>query len=417
MTTFYIGGIENSKEIRSQLEEINVLIRSSETIPYGAFKKADTLPYTFNLLQGLAPPMYILKEPLLAELFGAGFTKAPKSRHYELRFPRISKIHRRSDRPWTEGVNLKDLHKIACAAVGRDTSDKEARDITAEIWGIPASPGAHSALKRKATMDLWREKLAALDERVLSRDNASRSAPPSPAPASVTTPPDFNSEVVLLPPAKKPRLSQEEWRSDIKIVSRSPRAAEDTAQPLRIRTNIVVNQPIVSSGYQQSQRSNLGTLRSPPLTPQKSPQRTMHKAGTSSQAFTCVAPVCNQADPNSGSRFLQNALIWFAKPCGESWAVKNTVQRGQRVHSVEALLAGCGWCANSRGANWVEKGVIFVDEDSAGGKEIARRASEMINDRSQVLPPDRPRKRIWIFDRKRWTLDDEVKVHALYQYD
>lgn len=37
------------------------------------------LPYNFNLLRGLQPPSWVLKTPLLAELFGAGFTKAPHS--------------------------------------------------------------------------------------------------------------------------------------------------------------------------------------------------------------------------------------------------------------------------------------------------------------------------------------------------
>jgi DNA ligase-4 len=38
------------------------------------------LSYDFALLQGLHPPSLFLQTPLLAELFGAGFTKAPHSR-------------------------------------------------------------------------------------------------------------------------------------------------------------------------------------------------------------------------------------------------------------------------------------------------------------------------------------------------
>ncbi|KNZ77381.1 DNA ligase 4 [Termitomyces sp. J132] len=388
MTTFYIGGIENSDEIRrqpsrqphfqvyftvsygptrSQLEEINFLIRSSETISYDSSRKADTLPYTFTLLQGLTTPRYILKEPLLAELYGAGFTKAPKSRHYELRFPRITKIHRRSDRSWTEGVNLKDLHKIACAVVGRDTSDKEARDITAEMWGIPVSPGAHSALKRKTTMDLWRENFAVLDERTSTRDN-------------------------------------------IEAFFQPPRAAKDITQPFGIRTNVIVNQPAAFSGHQQSQCSSLEIPRSPPLMPQKPSLKPIQQA--SPVTHIRAAPACIPAVPNSNLRLLENALVWFAKPRGESWAVRNVVPRGQRVHSVEALLTGCGWYENSYGADWAGKGIIFVNEHSVAGRAIAQCALGMINDRLRVLPSDRPRKGIWILDHKILTLLDETKLFS-----
>jgi len=42
------------------------------------------LPFTFSILHGLSPPSVILRTPLVAELFGAGFTKAPHSRVSEL---------------------------------------------------------------------------------------------------------------------------------------------------------------------------------------------------------------------------------------------------------------------------------------------------------------------------------------------
>ncbi|KAG6886109.1 hypothetical protein C0993_002628 [Termitomyces sp. T159_Od127] len=400
MTTFYIGGLDNSDEIRRQ--------------------KVDTLPYTFTLLQGLAPPRYILKEPLLAELYGAGFTKAPKSRHYELRFPRVTKIHRPSDRPWTEGINLKDLHKIACAVVGRDTSIKEARDITAEMWGIPASPGAHSASKRKAAMDLWREKFAALDGRVATGDNARHSPSLSPSSALVVTSRDADSEAIYFPPTKKRRICQEEVRSDILVASQSSQEVKGPPQPLKVKTNIVLNQPMLSSGLQQSQSPILEIPRSPPLTPQKPPLKPTNRVGHGSPpVLVRPTPVRTPIASKPSSRFLKNALVWFAKPSGESWVVRNVVPREQRVHSVEAFLAGCGWCTNSLRADWVEKGVIFVDKSTLAGKDIARRALEMIDERLLVLPLDQPRKRIWIFDQKRWTMDDETvtKSHALYRYD
>lgn len=38
------------------------------------------LPYTFNMYSGLPLPVVLFQEPLLAEICGAGFTKAPQSK-------------------------------------------------------------------------------------------------------------------------------------------------------------------------------------------------------------------------------------------------------------------------------------------------------------------------------------------------
>lgn len=37
------------------------------------------LPFTLSIFKGLSSPSVILRTPLVAELFGAGFTKAPHS--------------------------------------------------------------------------------------------------------------------------------------------------------------------------------------------------------------------------------------------------------------------------------------------------------------------------------------------------
>jgi DNA ligase-4 len=42
---------------------------------------ATNLPFTLSVFKGLSPPpSVILRTPLVADLFGAGFTKAPHSR-------------------------------------------------------------------------------------------------------------------------------------------------------------------------------------------------------------------------------------------------------------------------------------------------------------------------------------------------
>lgn len=85
---------------REDLERINFLIKSSDTVPYTELvsilwscpearsltdfryqKEKCDLPFTVEVFSGLKPPpMVILQQPLLVNLYGAGFTKAPRSR-------------------------------------------------------------------------------------------------------------------------------------------------------------------------------------------------------------------------------------------------------------------------------------------------------------------------------------------------
>ena len=83
---------------REQLEEVNFLIRNSDPVNFASWvghklselqmfnlrvhkdNNQSTLPFTFTMYKGLRPPpSSVLRTPLLAELFGAGFTKAPAS--------------------------------------------------------------------------------------------------------------------------------------------------------------------------------------------------------------------------------------------------------------------------------------------------------------------------------------------------
>ncbi|TFK71618.1 DNA ligase/mRNA capping enzyme [Pluteus cervinus] len=187
-TTFYVGSFETLNQPegedrrparlhlhvyftvsygldRNQLEEVNFLIKNSDHRPFGVVSKFldSTLPYTLSTYQGIKPPAILLSQPLLVELFGAGFTKSPGSGHYELRFPRITKVYRAIERSWLEAVNLHDLHRIALECIGRDRSVKEVDDWCNSLWGKPTSPSAKSVLKRKRTAERWQLKLARLD--------------------------------------------------------------------------------------------------------------------------------------------------------------------------------------------------------------------------------------------------------------
>ncbi|KAL5492554.1 hypothetical protein ACEPAI_4001 [Sanghuangporus weigelae] len=127
---------------RSQLEELNFLIKSAGTMRTGV---NDQLPFTFNLPGGLQEPLVILSKPLLVEVFGAGFTKSNETKNYELRFPRISKVHRSNDRSWLEAVTLPEFNDIALRAVGKSTSrldEKNDHNISLQFSDILKSSGA-----------------------------------------------------------------------------------------------------------------------------------------------------------------------------------------------------------------------------------------------------------------------------------
>ncbi|CAK5267619.1 unnamed protein product [Mycena citricolor] len=176
-TTFFIGGLlkdrgRSEKPVfdiyftasyglgRDQLEDVNFRIKSSEPIPFRSLNGSGSLPgYDFQLHAGLTPPMALLREPLLCELFGAGFSKSPHSRHYALRFPRITKIYRAQERSWKEGVTLPNLHKIARTAVGKTAAAAD------EIWG----KSEYETRKRKRASAQWEDRLFADDRRAAHR--------------------------------------------------------------------------------------------------------------------------------------------------------------------------------------------------------------------------------------------------------
>ncbi|KAL5536761.1 hypothetical protein ACEPAF_584 [Sanghuangporus sanghuang] len=127
---------------RSQLEELNFLIKSAGTMRTGV---NDQLPFMFNLPGGLAEPRVILAKSLLVEVFGAGFTKSSETKNYELRFPRISKVHRSNDRSWLEAVTLPEFNDIALRAVGKSTprlDEKNDHNISLQFPDIFESSGA-----------------------------------------------------------------------------------------------------------------------------------------------------------------------------------------------------------------------------------------------------------------------------------
>ncbi|KAA1470337.1 hypothetical protein DENSPDRAFT_797606 [Dentipellis sp. KUC8613] len=159
LTTFYIGLLSNADELkanslvrphfqiyftvsygltREQLEEANFHFNASDHVKYDDSLTCLNLPYTFTFFKGLSPPFIMLNKPVLADVFGAGFTKADNSKYYELRWPRISKLHRTGERDWKDAVTLQGLQDIAHEVVGRKSSFQEAEEEVHKLWANSA---------------------------------------------------------------------------------------------------------------------------------------------------------------------------------------------------------------------------------------------------------------------------------------
>ena len=395
---------------------MNFLLKNSDPVPYCASREVghlilvpshlayticslqptDSLPYDFRLLGSLQPPTILLTTPLLAELFGAGFTRSPQSKvsvtsssffpffptdfyqNYELRFPRVTKVYRAKERSWKDGVDLPALQKIAQDVVIPDRSDKEVRDWCNDLWGKSVSPIIKSSLmpKRKATSDArstlnrtWTN--AEKSERKRARTSDTRLFIISPDPT--THSPNLQSCQAIL---QTPQLTT----PGNKVSGAIPYTPNSDYVPSMSRTPIADSRP----------------------------------------SLVTHQPVSGLLSP--WMAFLEHALVWFAKSSDHSsgpshWSSNNSIPRQQRLHSIESLLTGCGWDIDDAGSAWAKRGVIFVDESDDMGKEWMSYTMEAIEERQARLINSKAlsRKPIWIFDIKTWALGTcDIQNHALH---
>ncbi|KAF8159724.1 hypothetical protein B0H34DRAFT_704613 [Crassisporium funariophilum] len=350
-TTFYIGAVNNLKATqlnprvlphfhvyfttsygltRERLEELNFFIKSSEPMLYSSLDiHKSNLPYTFSVHKGLnPPPTVILRTPLLAEIFGAGFSKAPRSKHYELRFPRFTKVYWPTQRHWTEGVDLEELHTIACKSVGRDLIDKDSdlQDWTAELFQRYASSSANCTLKRKAVSDVWDENSV-----------PSGSAKPEHEPSAGTSPkPHRTNTSGLAAPLAPPTLTDV---SNVLLPMSPPRSpckpkASKRMKYLPSSASSLIDGQILEGSH------SIRFLMTPP--PEASQSSTMCWFAQSA---------------NGGSRSCPNWAKW-----------KKLIPRTQRLHSLDSLLLGCGWTADVAQTE-IERGIIVLELCAEAGSQ------------------------------------------------
>ncbi|GBE86340.1 predicted protein [Sparassis crispa] len=402
-TTFYLGALSNGDIIkgdlavpphfevfftvcygltREKLEELNFIIKSADPVPYSSRNPMTGLSYKCNLFPGLPPSAVLLRQPVLAEVFGAGFTKAPQNKFYELRFPRISKVFRPSERSWTEGTTLEEFQSIARESVGRDRPNKDVDDWCNELWGKPRSPGVDCPRKRKNTEAAWESKLALVDQKqnhkrarkieIHSRARADDSLPHRPRRVRET---ENVGSPAAGPSGCSPTLRAFGSVTNIArdpvtqiLLAPSPANVQDeepSADRRPSTSSVAVNSP--------------GALECPPATPilgHAAPPnscmdhpRLWHCAALSStdaSVFGCKQG--NRGFSTQLSALLENAVIWLAKPSNSSRPSQRAPSRlalpeGQLVHGLESFLQACGWnTADNNTCNWAERGIVFVEE-------------------------------------------------------
>ncbi|KAJ6621297.1 hypothetical protein B0H10DRAFT_2017849 [Mycena sp. CBHHK59/15] len=338
---------------RNQLEEANFLIKTSDPVPHNPSNPYRDLPFTYTMLPDLIPPAVILREPLLGELFGAGFTKSPGSRHYELRFPRITKVFRPSERSWVDGC------------VGRDRADKDVDDWGNSLWGKPVSPGVNSSLKRKLVASVWEEKLIASD--------------------------------------RKLAIGKGRIESDSRFLTEKQVQESES--------------PVTSPSWPFGARTNLGGLLLPSssitdtnlaLNPHPSPSRPKTLCLAPSTAKTpLVIPhetalsVSAEQDLTSILDVLSHSLVFVAAQNERSrrrW--KKMIPPEKIVHSLESLLAGLdSHAANKRTlCSWVQRGVVILGDDESAARWKTR-IQDAVNERQALRPGPSHRKPIWVVER------------------
>lgn len=290
------------------------------------------------------------------------------------------------ERSWKDAVNLQSLHKIACDSVGLANSDKDIRDWSSGLWGRPVSPGVKSTLKRKTTSGLLEHKLSLFP--------GSKRLKLDPSPSALGNRENTDKSSPRMSPVKP-------LASKTNISDYSPSCHPNVSDVPNIAawtTDSRTSTPIV-------QNMAPPTLTFPP-----------YPSPTKTQLVDISFISAQRAldEESSGRLFLASALVWVAKPReggGSSHSSHRsrvrTLPHGQRIHSLESLLAGCGWSKGVLGSSWVERGVMFVDVSTVEGNKWKDYALEVVEQRRRSLPSEQARKPIWIFDLKTWSLSME----------
>ncbi|KAI8985616.1 hypothetical protein BD414DRAFT_60158 [Trametes punicea] len=428
-TTFYFGAVTNTEDLkvdptrqphfeiiftssyglaREQLEELNFMIKSSDVVPCRQ-RTAVGLSYTFKLCPSLAPPAVFLRRPLLAELFGAGFTKAQGSLLYALRFPRIVKVFRPSDRPWIDGMCLVELQRIARAAVGRDRSGKAEDDWAKAMFrpDEPPSPGVRCPIKRKQTEETWVEKLTEFDKKRSPQSLRKRARVDAAAAKKAANINEENADASMSG-SPRARAGVARLHSISNLVSPLPRRENQNDCPPGPSKRPFT--PTSSYSDQSTQHialhpmSPISPARAESLQPLQAEQTTPAIHGSSGRHQFADAPISQSSPVASGlgtppspstskvftiHQFLQDSAVWLARPHGTPrpvWRAPShaVIAAGCQLQSLPALLVACGW-EPAPSCSWARRGVVFVDESEDDGAWFSSTLEALARKRAALL--------------------------------
>jgi DNA ligase-4 len=352
-------------------------------------------------------------------------------------------------------VTLQDLHKIARQSIGRDRSAKDVDDWTKEIWGNVASPGIRSEKKRKERVDEWVETLGMVDGIGQVKNKRLKGLDSSPCPS----------------PRRGNHIGPKRTRTIGANMHNRPVLG---AKPLGLMLNLAESLPTpppsdpLRGSLWRGVRENSDNFVEPKIrwqlgTPSSTPDASTFKALSQQTAghvsvmfkengqkpnfrddlmhpISIISPPTRQIEtqlpthPTSTSnvyasrpiiKFVQDAYVWFAQPCNAprpTWRppTKDLLVGATRLHSLESLLAGCGWQAGGAVPSRIKRGVVFIDESTSDRKSWKEYALKTLQERHALLAPQTTRKQIWVFDAKLLGLDTnegEVDGQAVWRSD
>jgi DNA ligase-4 len=386
-----------------------------------------SLLYTHELFNGVPQPMTYFREPLLAEIYGGGFTKERGCKYYYPRFPRITKLHRLSERSWKSGLSLQELHVIARKSVGRDRSMKDVEDWGKAVWGkanqispkvrdsselerrerrwlrnLEISEGIHHGelspipSKKRKRLDPISEEIStdlsskACDSEIPTTPSQQatpkgRPLPSSPLSPCLNTRREADGDVTPRPQKKGRFLSgTEPFTSPKHLISRANLPSPATS-PMKT-TSTRIAHPKTQFFPARSQHRDDKATPSPPAAADEASQslleppkltavyNTLEGAQDSTikknEKRTVIhRPPCRITTPGEQpllSVLLETSFVWSPPQLDKHLqrALSVIACADQRLHARFALWFGCGWDTSSKVPSWVESGIVFVDSES-----------------------------------------------------
>ncbi|EJD40837.1 hypothetical protein AURDEDRAFT_170030 [Auricularia subglabra TFB-10046 SS5] len=347
---------------RAALEELNFIITAQDCIPWRKENPDQTLaslPYVCEFGLMVARPQVLLRVPFLAEVMGAGFTKARGGNNYELRFPRILKVHRPFDRRWTEGVNIEEYQGLARCAVGRERKGKHVDDDVHAMWNIQSSPRVRSELKRKQREDSLLDKMDSLNGRKRRKTDGGEMVKPPDTSSSTSGAPPLTETWPLVPFTPAAVVSDALPKMDLKL---EPPATPPATPPAPMSLSRVPlresNHESTHAAHSKSRNSTSSFATSKPSAFPPPVATTTKMLGAGLHDYTQI------------KEYLAASFVCILQPRGSAVAKacltsrprsQQLIPEGRLFHSVQALLFAIGWQGGENGLRHSDRGIVFAD--------------------------------------------------------